>query len=219
MSDSERLKLFDEWSDGYDDSIASEQGFPFAGYSMVLDEVARRADAKRDMTILDLGIGTGKLAERFVGSGCRVCGMDFSPKMLAKARARLPGVELIKADLRGEWFLEQNRSFDRIVSGYVLHEFDLDSKVRLLGKLARDHLRPSGRIIVGDICFPTKGDRERARQVWSDRWDDDEYYWAADEAVAALRKDGLRAEHCQLSECGGVLTIENEDSRANAEGE
>lgn len=208
MSDGERLKLFDEWAEGYDESIASETGFPFEGYEKVLDEVARRAGVTREMSVLDLGIGTGRLAERFVRTGCCVWGMDFSSKMLAKARSRLPGIELIKADLRGEWFLESGHSFDRIVSGYVLHEFDLDSKVRLLSKLAHKHLNDGGRIVVGDICFPTAGEREEARRTWNERWDEDEHYWAADEAVEALGRGGLKAEHCQVSECGGVLMID-----------
>jgi ubiquinone/menaquinone biosynthesis C-methylase UbiE len=221
MKKSDRVTLFDEWADHYDRSVEGYKGFPFEGYEEVLETVTGLARAGPGMAVLDLGIGTGKLAERFVGLGCSVWGLDFSPRMLAKAHARLPQVELIKADLRGDWPLDIDQHFDRVVSGYVLHEFDLASKVRLLKKLANRHLVEGGRIVVGDICFPTAEAREEAcrgagdkshgdddRSVTSALWDEDECYWAADEAVKALEDEGLRAEHTQVSFCGGVFVIE-----------
>lgn len=220
MDKSDRATLFDEWADHYDRSLEGYRGFPFEGYEDVLDRVTGLAQAGPGMAVLDLGIGTGKLAERFVDLGCSVWGLDFSPRMLAKAHARLPQIELIKADLRGDWPLDVDQHFDRIVSGYVLHEFDLASKVRLLKKLANRHLVPGGRIVVGDICFPTTQAREEACRgsedepqegnapsLTSARWDEDECYWAADEAVKALEEEGLHAEHTQVSFCGGVFVI------------
>jgi putative AdoMet-dependent methyltransferase len=203
----DREKLFDDWAASYDDSVRDDRGFPFEGYEEVLNTIVRLAAPESGMTVLDVGIGTGALAERVVRAGAAVCGMDFSVKMLAKARERLPEVELVKADLRGEWPLATGRRFDRIVSAYVFHEFDPDSKVRLVGRLAERHLAPRGRIVVGDVSFPTAKLLEAERES-SEVWDDDEWYWVGESAVPALESAGLRVEYTQISFCGGVYSIE-----------
>jgi putative AdoMet-dependent methyltransferase len=215
-----RVALFEEWALRYDESVRDCRGFPFEGYDEVLGTIVRLAEPRAGTTVLDLGIGTGKLAERLVAVGATVCGMDFSARMLAKARARLPAIELIKADLIGDWPLEPNRRFDRIVSSYVLHEFDLGSKVRLLARLIGRHLAPGGWMVIGDTSFATARDREAAHEEQRDRWDaeesvwkgglwdEDEHYWAADESVRALAEKGLRVEYRQVSVCGGVYVME-----------
>jgi ubiquinone/menaquinone biosynthesis C-methylase UbiE len=71
MSESDRVQLFDDWADNYDVAVTDGE-FPFDGYEQVLDEVARLADVKPQMRILDLGIGTGNLAARFI----RVVGLQ-----------------------------------------------------------------------------------------------------------------------------------------------
>lgn len=209
MPESERVKLFDEWAENYDDSVEEwSTEFPFDGYGEVLDEIERLAHPAAGLSVLDLGIGTGRLAERFVRAGCAVWGMDFSPMMLAKVHRKLPQVELIKADLLGHWPLPAGRTFNRIVSAYTFHEFDLDSKVRLISRLAGDHLTTGGRIVVGDVSFPSEYVRDTAAEKWADTWDEDEHYWAADEAREALHHAGLDAFYHQVSICGGVYVIE-----------
>lgn len=216
----ERVELFDAWAETYDESVTGREGFPFEGHEDVLDEIARVADGATGMVVLDLGIGTGKLAKRFLERGCTVWGLDFSVKMLAKVHTRFPEIELIKADLLGDWPIDHDQKFDSIVSGYVLHEFDLASKVRLIERLARDHLAADGRMIVGDISFETAAVRDDAKRTWSGAWDDvkrewqgslwdeDEHYWAADEARQALAGIGFRVSYSQVSFCGGVYVIE-----------
>ena len=219
MSES-REQLFDEWAERYDRSVDGTTGFPFEGYELVLETVAERAAAEPGMSVLDLGIGTGNLAARFVALGCDVWGLDFSLKMLAEVHRKLPQVELLKADIRGDWPIDVDRHFDRVVSGYVLHEFDLHSKVRLLTKLARSHLAPGGRIVVGDISFASVGTRDEAesrlRGTWDEEkrswrgsvWDEDEHYWAADETVAACGEGRFLVTYTQVSGCGGVFVFE-----------
>jgi len=90
MNRQDSVHLFDDWAQHYDRSIQADGGFPFDGYEQVLDEVVRTACAQPGMTVLDLGIGTGNLAARFVRLGCDVWGIDFSAEMLAKALEKLP---------------------------------------------------------------------------------------------------------------------------------
>ncbi len=207
MNDSDRRRLFDRWAGTYDDAVRSAAGFPFAGYDRVLNEIVLLADAGPGMRVLDLGTGTGNLAARFTALGCEVVGIDFSPGMLAAARRKVPEARFVRADLRGDPESLRGHRFDRIVSAYVFHEFDLATKTSLLGRLACDRLTEQGVIIIGDIAFPTVKGREEAHRRWAAEWDEEEHYWAADEAVAACTKAGLHVQYVQVSSCGGVFVI------------
>lgn len=208
MSKNKRVQIFDDWANRYDQSLAGNQDFPFNGYEQVLDEITRLASAKSGMQVLDLGIGTGNLAQRFDRLGCELWGMDFSGEMLALTQEKLPRAALVRGDLLGGWPEELNRRFDRIVSAYVLHEFALPDKVRLLQRLATSHLTAGGCLVIGDVAFPTAMVREQAHQKWAGVWDEEEHYWAADETAAACQDAGLRLAYQQVSSCGGVFVFE-----------
>ncbi len=65
---------------------------------------------RRGGTVLDLGCGSGEpIADYFVERGFKVCGVDTSEPMLARARARQPTQEWIEADMRT---LALGRRFD-----------------------------------------------------------------------------------------------------------
>ena len=203
MRKADRIDLFDRWSETYDRGVLDESGV-HEGYDDVLETVVRAAEARPGMRVLDLGIGTGNLAQRFVALGCVVWGVDFSPAMLARARAKLPGVTLTQADLRGEWPAELAGPYDRVVSTYVLHEFCLEHKVTLVRYLAEQCLSMEGRIVIGDIAFESVQARTDAG---ADDWDEEEHYWAADETRAACAAAGLCFTYTQVSGCGGVYVF------------
>lgn len=208
MTPTDRVQLFDDWAEHYDTAIAlAENDFPFAGYDRVLDQVVALANVTPHMRILDLGIGTGNLAERFVREGCAVWGIDFSAEMLARVRAKLLPVNLVQADLLGDWPLKFSSPFNRVVSAYVLHEFALETKVELLERVARRCLAIGGRMVIADIAFPTAAARSVAAQRWANAWDQDEYYWAADETIAACERAGLHVAYKQISSCAGVFAF------------
>lgn len=204
----DRVQLFDTWAQHYDDSMASTDGdFPFDGYERILDDVVVFADVTSGMRILDLGIGTGNLAQRFVQQRCEIWGIDFSAEMLAKTRVKLPQVQLVQADLLADWPVDIQSPFDRIVSAYVLHEFTLEAKIAVLRR-ATHYLAPGGVILIADIAFPSIAIREAAmQQLYGDLWDENEYYWAADETLAVCENAGLRATYRQMSRCGGIFVF------------
>lgn len=153
VTDENRMQLFDEWAETSDGSVRSQEGFPFAGYDEVLARVVALARPRRGLRVLDLGVGTGLLAER----------------------------------------------------------------------LARDHLSCTGRMVIGDVSFPDAAERDAAHLEWGEpgpepgpewkasRWDEDEHYWVADDAVRALSGVGLKTSYRQVSFCGGVYVIEPVD--------
>jgi len=210
MDDPFPASIFDEWAESYDRSVTDQQNFPFAGYEEVLATVVRLAQARPGDSVLDLGAGTGNLALRFAALGCEIWGTDFSAAMLAKARPRLPGARLIQLDLRGPWPAELQRRFECIVSAYVFHHFDLAEKVRLITKLAREHLEPGGRLVIADIAFPDQKSLEAVQRAVADEWED-EFYWLADEVIPALEAAGLKATFYPVSAYAGVFAIEKTD--------
>lgn len=199
---------FDAWAASYDQDVSANSGFPFESYRLVLDTVIRLAQAEPGMRVLDLGAGTGNLTELFVKAGCRVWGTDYSAEMVARARAKLPQVSFIQADLLAPWPKEFPATFDRIVSGYVFHHFTQQKKVELISDLVRQHLLPDGRIVIADIAFPTLQDQALAQAALGDEWEQ-EYFWIASEDVAALQKVGLKVSFEPVSPYAGVFCIES----------
>lgn len=198
---------FDEWADSYDDDVVTYDRFPFAGYGQVLRTVLAEAAPRAGMTVLDLGIGTGNLARLFFDAGCHVWGTDYSPAMLAKARLKMPEATLVLHDLRAAWPAELDRRFDRIVSAYTFHHFALERKVGMLTEMSRNRLEPGGRIVIADVSFPSLPDMQTFAETVGDLWEE-EPYWLADEAKAALKEAGLASSYQQVSPCGGVYRIE-----------
>lgn len=97
----------------------------------------------RDEHVLDVGCGTGAtlavLRDQF---GCTVAGVDASPEMLARARAKLPDVDLRLA--RAEELPFEDATFDAAVMVSVIHHLD---RSRALPEVCRV-LRPGGRLVV-----------------------------------------------------------------------
>jgi SAM-dependent methyltransferase len=212
MDDNPRSEIFDTWSENYDQDVFSGQ-FPFEGYSQVLAVVLHRASLEPGLAVLELGPGTGILTARLVEFGCRVLALDFSAKMIERARERAPRASFVQADLLGEWPAELRTGvFDRILSTYLFHEFEQPVKVGLLRRLA-GRLAPAGRIVIGDIAFQDEAARMAAMKQHPDAWDEEEEPWAAADDLPALEAAGLRGSFTQVSSCGGVFVIEpGEDS-------
>jgi putative AdoMet-dependent methyltransferase len=199
---------FDAWAETYDQSIREYSVFPFAGYEKVLDTVVSQAAPRPGISVLDLGTGTANLALRFDQLGCELTCTDFSKLMLEKARAKLPKAHFVLHDLRAEWPKELDRRFDRIVSAYVFHHFELEQKARLCRELTTRHLLPSGKLVIADLSFPSQATLDIFKQTIAN-WED-EFYWLADEAQVAFAKVGLGVEYLQVSPCAGVYIMQNE---------
>ena len=167
MTTRDRVQLFDAWADDYDSAVLSaDHPFPFAGYQAVLDEIVNQSQIQRNMTVLDLGTGTGNLAALFLAQGCQVSGVDYSHEMLAEASTKFPAAAFVHADLLEDWPPIIQHKFDRVISGYVFHEFDLDTKVSLLQRIASQHLKTGGCIVIGDTALPSMDIRSESHSRW-----------------------------------------------------
>jgi putative AdoMet-dependent methyltransferase len=195
---------FNDWAETYDTSVTTEE-FPFIGYTKVLKRIVHLAKPQEGMTVLDLGTGTGNLALPFARAGCELWCTDFSAPMLEKARAKLPKAHFCLHDLHNLLPDELHGPFECIVSAYVFHHFTLEEKIRILERL-RAHLSPGGRIVIGDVSFHDKTARDEMKTGCGEKWEE-EFYWLADETLAALGEHGWTATYEQVSRCGGVFLL------------
>lgn len=111
-------------------------------------------------TLLDIGTGTGRMAELFAPHAARIVALDKSLEMLRVARAKLQHlpasqIELVQGDFVDLPFAAAG--FDTVILHQVLH-FATDP-ARVLGEAARV-LKAGGRIAIVDFA---SHDREELR--------------------------------------------------------
>ena len=100
--------------------------------------------------VLDVCCGTGDLAVEAERRGGRVVGVDFSERMLERARRKSGTIEWVQGDALSLGFADDE--FDVVTVGFGVRNFaDLE---RGLGELARV-LRPGGRLAVLEITRPS----------------------------------------------------------------
>jgi demethylmenaquinone methyltransferase/2-methoxy-6-polyprenyl-1,4-benzoquinol methylase len=98
---------------------------------------------------LDACCGTGDLAIAAARIGGRVTGLDFSERMLERARRKAPELEWIRGDLLELPF--EDESFDAATVGFGVR--NVEDLERALGELRRV-LRAGGRLGILEITRP-----------------------------------------------------------------
>ncbi len=197
---------FDPWAETYDRDVLSLSVFPFDGYEHALDTVLELAAPASGMSVLDLGTGTGNLALRFAQRGCELWCTDFATAMLEKAREKLPRAHFVLHDLRAGWPPQLDRRFDRIVSAYVFHHFELEGKVNLCSQLVTRNLVKDGRLVIADLSFKNRQEMDGFAESVGELWEA-EPYWLADQALPELEQAGLSVSYRQVSRCAGVYGV------------
>ena len=97
---------------------------------------------------LDVGAGTGVLAERLHDLGYAVVALDPFPEMLAQLRRRRPGMRMVVA--QGEAIPLPDDACDLTYSVAVLHHIAAPERVRrTLSEMVRV-TRPGGKILIWD---------------------------------------------------------------------
>jgi SAM-dependent methyltransferase len=92
----------------------------FAGAtSPFIDALLDAARVARGVRLLDIACGPGFVASRALLRGARATGLDFSPAMLAVARARDRAISLDRGD--AEALPYADGEFDAVVSNFGIH--------------------------------------------------------------------------------------------------
>ena len=202
---------FDSWAESYDDSLVNAKGYPFEGYNKVLSYIDNSVSVSRKTDILDIGAGTGNLSFLLYEKGARIDGVDFSTKMLEKAKEKM---------LAGNFYIFDfshglppkllNKKYNYIVSSYAFHHLDDNAKLNFILTL-KDLLKEKGKIDEAIKEYEKTLDSKRSlyecRKASGESWDNDEYFVIADSFIPLLKSSGLDVKYTQISFCAGVMEI------------
>lgn len=197
---------FDLWAYEYDEAVDSSKsagGYPFEGYDEVHGIIIDRILRKPNATVLDVGLGTGRLSKVLYDRGYTIFGQDFSENMIKIAQSKMPIAELYQGDFSlGLAAPLKDKTFDFVVATYTLHHLTDEKKVAFINELL-SRLNKGGEILIGDVSFPTKESMEKCKAVTGDAWDDLEHYIVAEE----FKKFFPTLACAIVSPCACVLTI------------
>ncbi|HZS91946.1 MAG TPA: methyltransferase domain-containing protein [Chloroflexota bacterium] len=160
---------FDRAADYYDRT----RGYPPGVAERVGQALLTAADATPSTRILELGVGTGRIALPIIKAGYTFTGIDLSARMLERLRAAvrdLPGADqrttLIEGDITDLPF--PDASFDAVISVHVLHL--VSDRARAIGESVRVLARP-GTLLNGRDSVVGAGARPEVLEVgkaWHD---------------------------------------------------
>jgi ubiquinone/menaquinone biosynthesis C-methylase UbiE len=164
----------------YDRWTAAEWSVYYEGYNALLELVCIRCRAEAGDSILDIGTGTGALAQRLVQNhGARVVGLDPSPGMIAEAQRKAAegGWTNVTFEVAEAPFLKipyPDGAFDAVVSSLAFHHIHETDKPAALAEMARV-LRPGGHLVIGDSMFRNRADLVAALERWPEELEE-EYF-------------------------------------------
>lgn len=133
------------------DAINTAIFLPSGGSRRLRQSLVDALDVRPGQRVVDLGCGTGQVTARLLAAGADVVAVDALPEMLAGARHRASGATLIEGDVMEA---DVGGGYDRAVLSFVLHNFDVEGRVRLLRQAAAA-LGPDGRVGVLDWALPS----------------------------------------------------------------
>ena len=142
---------------------------------------------------LDVGCGTGVLAERLERQGLTMTGVDPSAGMLDVLRQKRPSVKAVQGS--GTDLPFADNSFDLVMCVAVLHHVaDADAVRETLGEMVRV-ARPSGRVVVWDHNPRNPYWRNLMARVPQDTGE--ERLIPEEELLTGLRRVGANIESCE----------------------
>ncbi len=135
-----------------------------AGLDMRWRRLAAQSAVRPGDRVLDAACGTGDLALADLKAGAsRVTGLDFSERMLERARHKSSAIEWVQGDMLALPFADE--TFDAVTVGFgVRNVADLELALRELRRV----LRPGGRLAILEITQP-RGALRPFFSLWFDR--------------------------------------------------
>jgi ubiquinone/menaquinone biosynthesis C-methylase UbiE len=132
--------------------------YTLGGERRLRERILRLARLQPGEAVLDIGCGTGTLAilaKRQVGAGGAVTGVDASPEMIARARAkaRRAGVDVTLAEGAAQALPLPDSTVDVVLSTLMLHHVPRKARSQVVREIKRV-LRPGGRILAVDFAKP-----------------------------------------------------------------
>jgi demethylmenaquinone methyltransferase / 2-methoxy-6-polyprenyl-1,4-benzoquinol methylase len=152
-------KMFDRIAPVYDAmNHVMTAGLDRRWRRITIDETLREGDR-----VLDACCGTGDLAIGARARGAEAVGLDFSERMLDRARLKEPAISWVQGDMLAMAF--GDASFDAVTVGFGMRNVeDLEAGLRELRRV----LRAGGRLGILEITTP-RGKLAPFYRVWFDK--------------------------------------------------
>jgi ubiquinone/menaquinone biosynthesis C-methylase UbiE len=202
---------FDGWAKNYDKDVKIDKGSLkiYKNYEVILDTVFKKAthNMDKEVEVLEIGVGTGNLANRFLSGGFHITGLDQSREMLNVAKDKFP-----KLKLRLGEFLKipfENNTFDIIVSTYSFHHLKDVEKGVAIKEMLRI-LRSNGKIIIGDLMFQNEKQKQKIMKNLTSKQIEkieDEYYSNIELLQTEFKKYGKTVNVVQIDEFNFVIEV------------
>jgi cyclopropane fatty-acyl-phospholipid synthase-like methyltransferase len=142
-------------------------------------------------SVLDLGCGTGELANHFPAN-VHYCGIDISNEYVARARKRLGDQATLRVG-DASTATEDLGRFELVVAYGLLHHLD-DEQVRQLFRNAASVLTLGGRVVTADPVFTSNQSYARRTLMKRDRGQ----HIRTASAYAALAESTFKSVQCSV---------------------
>lgn len=200
---------FNDWAKTYDNDVMEDKGQLkiYKNYNLILQSVydlVNNAKLKNPM-ILEIGVGTGNLASKFLNNNCEIIGIDQSREMLLIAKQKYPELKVRLGE-----FLKipyDNNYFDIIISTYAFHHLNESEKVIAIEEIIRV-LKDDGIIVIGDLMFKSKADEKNIlKELSKEQVEEieDEYYSYIDFLENEFKKYNKKLEYRKIDELNYII--------------
>lgn len=202
---------FSSWAKSYDEDVKKDRGQLkiYANYNLILETVYDLVEKLniQDGKLLEIGVGTGNLASKFLDNDYNIIGIDQSREMLAVAKEKYP-----KLKVRIGEFLKipyENNTFDVIVSTYAFHHLNEQEKIIAIEEMIRV-LKDDGVIVIGDLMFESKEkkldilenlSKEQIEEI------EDEYYSYIDSLKSEFEKHNKNMDYKKIDRYNYIIKV------------
>ena len=171
------------------------------------EELIKILNPKKGEIILDLGCGSGQLANKISKSGAEVIGIDNSNEMIAEAKTKYPNLQFFVKNASNFQF---KKPFDTIFSNAVLHWITGSENVIIS---MNKNLKNGGRLVVefggkGNVKTIIRSikkallERGYIKNANTKNW----YFPSISEYTSLLEKNGFEVEYAHLYDRPTELT-------------
>lgn len=152
--------VFDEWAETYDQMVLQapeEYNEVFENYEKILNRVGEKLQQTNGSLVLDIGSGTGNLANSISKFGYKVIGVEPNDAMRAIAQHKYQNIDFINGNFLQIPYNADNKP-SGIVSSYAFHHLTDTEKLEA-AQIMYHALAPKGVVIIADTMFETLQDR------------------------------------------------------------
>ena len=201
---------FNSWADSYDEDVKVDRGALkiYENYNKVLNKVYEKSTITgENISVLDIGVGTGNLAKKFLENNYRVVGIDQSREMLRVAKHKYPNLKVRLGEFLKIPF--NDKVFDIIVSTYAFHNLNSEEKSLAIKEMIRV-LKDNGKIVIGDLMFKNRVEEEWVLKELTEVQVDeikDEYYSYIDELESEFMKYNKKLNYEKIDRFISVIEV------------